>query len=225
MLASSFLAVGLVVEPPFLAGRPVVACSPSPLIATDASFVSRRALLSAAFGAAALGAAVPAAHAESTLVTRQQAYTRYVPRIERGRDYWANGLKKSIAAGDWTSIVKELRPASKKDPGGAIPKFFGPMSLWSSSFSSKVISDKTIAMNAAIEELQEATASLEVAAIGKQKDTGFFGVFGAQKSLDESQRKALAVAAYQKGVSAFNKYIVIGNDGLGLNFAPLDTID
>ena len=34
-----------------------------------------------------------------------------------------------------------------------------------------------------------------------------------------------AQAAYKKGVSAFNKYIEIGNDGLGLNFAPLDTID
>ena len=38
---------------------------------------------------------LPAAvFAESTLITRQQAYTRYVPRIERGRDYWATGLKK-----------------------------------------------------------------------------------------------------------------------------------
>ena len=36
---------------------------------------------------------------------------------------------------------------------------------------------------------------------------------------------ALAKAAYKKGTIAFNKYIEIGNDGLGLNFAPLDPID
>ena len=104
-------------------------------------------------------------------------------------------------------------------------KVIGPMSLWSSSWSSKVISDKTIAMNAAIDELTEAVATLEIAAIGKEKDNGFFGIFGGKKSLDETSRMALAKAAYKKGVIAFNKYIEIGNDGLGLNFAPLDTID
>ena len=43
--------------------------------------------------------------------------------------------------------------------------------------------------------------------------------------LQPGERKALAQAAYKKGTSAFNKYILIGNDGLGLSFAPLDTID
>ena len=41
----------------------------------------------------------------------------------------------------------------------------------------------------------------------------------------DAQHAKLAVAAYKKGVAAFNKYIEIGNDGLGLNFQPLDTID
>ena len=50
-------------------------------------------------------------------------------------------------------------------------------------------------------------------------------VSGGKKTLDEGSRQKLAQAAYKKGASAFNKYIVIGNDGLGLNFAPLDTID
>ena len=81
--------------------------------------------------------------------TRQQAYTRYVPRIERGRDFWSTKLRKDIAASDWTAIAKELEPVGKKDKGGAIMKVFGPMGLWSSSWSSKIISDKTIAMNAA----------------------------------------------------------------------------
>jgi len=222
------VAASALLEPPLLANRASagVACAQPSLAPSDvAAPLSRRALLSTAAGAVAVGALPSAVFAESTLVTRQQAYTRYVPRIERGRDYWANGLKKSIANGDWASIQAQLELGSKKKAGGAIAEVFGPMGLWSSSWSSKVISDKTYAMNSAVDELREAAASLEVAVYGKQKDTGFFGVFGGTKSLSDDQRKALAIAAYKKGVSAFNKYIEIGNDGLGLNFAPLDPID
>ena len=71
----------------------------------------------------------------------------------------------------------------------------------------------------------QAVASLEIAAFGKEKDTGFFAFLGGGKTLDDASRRALAAAAYKKGTNAFNKYIEIGNDGLGLNFAPLDTID
>ena len=71
----------------------------------------------------------------------------------------------------------------------------------------------------------QAVETLNVAAFGEVKDDGILGVFGAKKKIDDSARAKLAVAAYKKGVSAFNKYIEIGNDGLGLNFQPLDTID
>ena len=71
----------------------------------------------------------------------------------------------------------------------------------------------------------QAVATLAIAAAGKEKDTGFFGAFGGTKQLDDGARMKLALAAYKKGTNAFNKYIEIGNDGLGLNFAPLDTID
>ena len=118
------------------------ACStPPPVRTSPADQLSRRALLSAA-AATTLAAMPAAAPAESTLVTRQQSYTRYVPRIERGRDLWANKLRKDIASADWKAIAKELEPLGKKDAGGAIMKVFGPMNLWASSFSSKVISDK-----------------------------------------------------------------------------------
>ncbi len=60
---------------------------------------------------------------------------------------------------------------------------------------------------------------------GKEKSDGFFSFLGGQKTMDEANRIKLAQVAYKKGVSAFNKYIVIGNDGLGLSFAPIDTID
>merc|ERR1719201_2777641 len=78
---------------------------------------SRRALLSSiasAGAAAAVLTAVPAtSFAESTLVTRQQAYSRYVPRIERGRDFWAGGLRKAIGNQDWAFITRELEPVGK----------------------------------------------------------------------------------------------------------------
>jgi len=185
--------------------------------------VSRRALLAAAAaGVAAAGGALPA-FAEATLVTRQQAYTRYVPRVERARDFWAGRLRGLVAKSDWETIQKELAPLGKKGEGGTLRKLVSPMRLWASSFSSKTISDKTQAMEAAVDEIEDAIASLDVASKGEVKG-GIFGFLGGTKKVDESQRGALAQAAYKKGVSAFNKYIEIGNDGIGVSFEPLDTI-
>ena len=205
--------------PPPLAPRATAASS-------NAAPLDRRALLSSAAAAAAVTALgpVPAAFAESTLVTRQQAYTRYVPRIERGRDFWSGGLRKAIGNQDWAFITRELEPVGK-NKGGAISKTFGPMRLWASSWSSKTVSDKTVAMNEAVDELQEAAKSLQIAAAGKEGGGGFFGFLGGGKTMDDASRVKLAQVAYKKGVGAFNKYITIGNDGLGLNFAAIDTID
>ena len=75
--------------------------------------------------------------------------------------------------------------------------------------------------DAIIGEEGEAADSLAIAAAGKTSG-GFLG-FG-EKKLDESQRAQLAKAAYAKGISAIDKFIMIGNDGLGMQFAPLDTI-
>ena len=137
------------VEPPLLSRVQSASAVCSPAVPA----VGRRAVLTGA--AAAVLTGLPAAsHAESTLVTRQQAYTRYVPRIERARDFWATKLRKDIAAGNWPAIEKELEPLGKKDKGGAIIKAFGPMNLWAGSFSSKTISEKTVAMDAAVDELQ-----------------------------------------------------------------------
>lgn len=223
MLSLLSLNSGLV--PSVQPARPCVGSSLTSLDAAAPVISRREALTGAAAAVAALGAGPLAAQAESTLVTRQQAYTRYVPRIERARDFWANGLKRQVANSDWAGIARELEPLGKKDKGGTIMKGFGPMRLWSSSWSGKIISDKTVAMNAAIDELEEAVASLQIAADGKQKDDGMFSFLGGKKTLDEGARSALAKAAYKKGTSAFNKYILIGNDGLGLSFAPLDLID
>jgi hypothetical protein len=114
--------------------------------------LSRRAVVASA--AAVLPALfAQSAVAEQTLVTRQQAYSRYVPRIERGRDYWATAVRKAVSASDWATLNKAIE---KK---GSIDRIFGPMQLWASSFSGKTISDKTVAMNAAVDELRDAVSS------------------------------------------------------------------
>ena len=149
--------------------------------------LSRRAFaVSAAASAATLlaGAATPA-FAESTMVTRQQAYTRYVPRIERGRDYWGTGLRRSIEKGDWATVLKAI------DKKGSIDLIFGPMLLWSSSMSGKTISAKTYAMNAAVDELREATDMLRVAATGEEGQGGLFGLMGPKK-VEPAKRATLA---------------------------------
>jgi len=223
MLSVACYLVAALVEPPLASRAKGVerACSSLPSAALD-NTLDRRALLSAAVTAALVPAAP--ALAESTLVTRQQAYTRYVPRIERGRDFWAGGLRKYIANSDWAAISREFEPVGKSK-GGAISKIFGPMKLWASSWSGKTVSEKTVAMNLAIEELEDAAKNLEIAALGKEKATGFFSVFGGAKTMDEANRVKLAQAAYKKGVIAFNKFIDIGNDGIGLQFAQIDRID
>jgi len=132
-------------------------------------------------------------------------------------------LRGLVAKSDWDTIQKELAPVGKKDQGGTLRKLVAPMRLWASSFSSKTISDKTQAMEAAVDEIEDAIASLDVASKGEVKG-GIFGFLGGTKKVEESQRVALAQAAYKKGVSAFNKYIEIGNDGIGVSFEPLDTI-
>jgi hypothetical protein len=148
-----------------------------------------------------------------------------VPRVERARDFWSGRLRTDINNSNWESIQRELDPGkSKKDKGGALTKMTPPMRLWASSFSGKTLSDKTLAMQAAVDELSEAISSLEVAANGKEKG-GFFGFLGGNKTMADSQRVELAKAAYKKGVLAFNKFIEIGNDGNSVSFAPIDTID
>jgi hypothetical protein len=180
--------------------------------------LSRRAVVASA--AAVLPALfAQSAVAEQTLVTRQQAYSRYVPRIERGRDYWATAVRKAVSSSDWATLNKAIE---KK---GSIDRLFGPMQLWASSFSGKTISDKTVAMNAAVDELRDAVKFLSIASIGTEKGEGLFSFIGGPKQIEESKRQQLASAAYQKGVKAINKYLSIGNDGMGLQFAELDLID
>ena len=215
MLALLSLSSGLVTP-----AAPLVTQSFAPLQQRAAPVLAsaepgRRQALAVLGGSAAALVGLPAATwAESTSVTRQQAYSRYVPRIERGRDYWATGLKKAILAGDWATIQADL------EPKGSIDRIFGPMGLWSSSMSGKTISEKTYNMNAAIDDLREACRILKSAADGQEAGGGGFFGFGGGKKIEGKVRTAMAVDAYKKGVRAINKYIEIGNAGQGLQARP-----
>ena len=180
---------------------PAVAVASVPVCMTEQNQLSRRAFVASA-------AALPAFLAQGAFA-EQTLDTRNVPRVERGRDYWATGVKKAIGASDWATLGKAIE---KK---GSIDRIFGPMQLWASSFSGKSISEKTIAMNAAVDELRDAVKFLDIAVQGTEKSGGFLG-FGGSKKIEEGKRQQLAAAAYQKGVSAINKFIEIGNDGMGL---------
>jgi len=177
-------------------------------------------------GGLAAAAAMPIlpVFADATPATMREAYTRYVPRIERGRDFWGDRLKGLIDAKKWDIIKRELEPIGKKDTGGSIKKFFPPLKLWASSFSGKGVSEKTSAMLDAVDELKEAVQSLEVAANGKLEDSGLFAFLTGPKTMDEPSRLKLANTAWLKGKSAINKYILIGNDAL-VNLEPLDKIE
>ena len=45
------------------------------------------------------------------------------------------------------------------------------------------------------------------------------------QAMDDGKRRKIAQDAYAKGKDAINKYIELGNDGLGLNFTPIDQMD
>merc|ERR1711967_12287 len=97
--------------------------------------------------------------------------------------------------------------------GGSADRIFGPMELYASSFPGKTIA-----------ELRDAKTEILKAAIGQEAGGGFLG-FGGGKKIDESKRREIANAGYKQAVAAINKYIEIGNEGLGISFATLDTID
>merc|ERR1719231_732935 len=106
-MALAFLLQSTALAPAPLVGRPAV-ITPRGSVIADARASSRRELISSFVGAGVLSALPAATFAESTLVTRQAAYSRYVPRIERGRDYWAGGVRKAIANQDWNTILADL---------------------------------------------------------------------------------------------------------------------
>ena len=124
LLLSFGLAEGLL-PTPLRSARAPTAFPRSGILAMAEQQRTRRELLASAITAGSslsvLSGLPAAVFAESTLITRQQAYTRYVPRIERGRDYWATGLKKLIIAQDWKSISAAV------DKKGSIDHRYGAL--------------------------------------------------------------------------------------------------
>lgn len=114
--SSAMLSASLVLLLPSAAGfcpPGIIAAQPLTHARIEAPIVGRlggEAISRRHLGAVAAAAVLlpQQARAESTLVTRQQSYTRYVPRVERGRDYWAGGLRKLIASSDWKGLSAAL---------------------------------------------------------------------------------------------------------------------
>lgn len=114
--SSAMLSASLVLLLPSAAGfcpPGIIAAHPLTHARIEAPIVGRlggEAISRRHLGAVAAAAVLlpQQARAESTLVTRQQSYTRYVPRVERGRDYWAGGLRKLIASSDWKGLSAAL---------------------------------------------------------------------------------------------------------------------
>mmetsp|Transcript_26274 Transcript_26274/g.43371 ORF Transcript_26274/g.43371 Transcript_26274/m.43371 type:complete len:188 (+) Transcript_26274:86-649(+) len=139
--------------------------------------VSRRDFLAGA-GVAATGL-VLAPHsvlADMSLPAAKQLYFRYVPRLNDGKSFYANDLKKAIDDQDWEAVkktfVKEVivQPTSKKYNPPATSKWdrdlTTPMTIWSSTFAEKGVSKKTTALQEQEQLLETALAKIERVAGG-----------------------------------------------------------
>mmetsp|Transcript_94140 Transcript_94140/g.177006 ORF Transcript_94140/g.177006 Transcript_94140/m.177006 type:complete len:270 (-) Transcript_94140:83-892(-) len=190
--------------------------------------ITRSQLLKAASAVALAAPALPALATSGLSETAiRQSYEQYVPVIELGRDYWGLQLQGNIQKRDWAAIQTALRAPSKKRkiPPGVVYKTPLNMRLWAGSFSGQnYISQQTNAMNAAVDDLDEAIASLDTAAEGKAKDNGLFGFITGPKQLSDEDRTKLALLAYKKGKTAINNYIKIANSDI-VFVDPLDLMD
>lgn len=190
--------------------------------------ISRSQLLKAVSAAALAGTALPAlAGSGFNSVQIKGLYDTYVPAIELGRDYWGTQVPKFIKEKNWEAIQKALRAPNKKRkiPPGVLFKTPLNMRLWAGAFSGQnYISDQTKAMNAAVDDFDEAIAGLDTAAEGKAKDNGVFGFITGPKQLSDEDRTKLALQAYKKGRTAMNNFIKICNSDLAY-VDPLDLMD
>ena len=102
----------------------------------------------------------------------------------------------------------------------------GPMELWASSFSRGAQrSPETAEMLAALDEFKAAIGLLELASAPKVKDTGLFGLFGAQKEPSASEREKNARKALADGSKAFNAYLKVLNGQLKImSEAPIPNV-
>lgn len=142
------------------------------------SGLSRRALLSGAFSAAAAAAlSASPALADHTQQAARRSYDRYFPRISQGLDE-VQAVREAISAGDLAK-AKELTEAKTFDV-----KFRRALSIYATSFSDSNINKQSLELLSCV--------------------SGFFG--GVDKATTAESKEA-AVEDWNKAAEAMATYI------------------
>eukprot|EP00291_Cryptomonas_curvata_P001505 CAMPEP_0172179328 /NCGR_PEP_ID=MMETSP1050-20130122/16555_1 /TAXON_ID=233186 /ORGANISM="Cryptomonas curvata, Strain CCAP979/52" /LENGTH=190 /DNA_ID=CAMNT_0012852195 /DNA_START=269 /DNA_END=839 /DNA_ORIENTATION=- len=156
-----------------------------------------------------------------TLETFKRAYYRYVPRIEAGRDLFVLDLRTKIDKEAWGDVLKLFLKQSVAQEGSAkaqvnldikvseLEKELNiPMEVWVTSFAEKGTSPKQRKLEAQTKALRAALETVRVAAGG---DGG-------------TPDKQAALAGWEEGRKAFNKYVRVANRGLTLQVRALEGV-
>ena len=171
----------------------------------------------------------------------ENAYDRYVPRINEGGKFYKSQLYAALAKGDWKALsaaTQEPPKKSKEDrtlQDGGIAKraaqaggfsdsrVLSAMDLFAATFSDSSISPKTKAMQAEVVKLREVVAGISKAAkiaSGEEKSGGgLFGIGGKAPSQQELLKQCQEL--YLKGGNAYNQYVFLANDGLPVQLDKL----
>lgn len=183
--------------------------------------IKRRDLLFSGFALGSLLVMPQNTFADMTLETFKRAYYRYVPRIEAGRDLYVLNLRSKIDKESWSDIISLFAKQSVAQEGSAKAQvnldikvselekeLLVPMEVWLTSFAEKGTSPKQRKLEAQVQALRTALEAVRAAAGG---DGG-------------SPDKQAALAAWEQGRLAFNKYIKAANRGLTLQVRQLEPI-
>jgi hypothetical protein len=175
--------------------------------------------------------------------TLERAFERYLPRIQSGREFYANDLRQIIAKSDWTALKlavaeppsRQKEDLQKPDSGvserarlaGVVSeaRFLTAADLLAGAFSDNSISTKTKKMQAAVSKLRSVVEELQSIAkqgLGEEAIGGLFGI-GAKKANPAELAKS-ARQLYVAGGNALNEYIAATNEALPLQFERLDFI-
>lgn len=171
----------------------------------------------------------------------ENAYDRYVPRINEGGKFYKSQLYPVLSKGDWKALsaaTQEPRKKSKEDrtlQDGGIAKraaqaggfsdsrVLSAMDLFAATFSDSSISPKTKAMQVEVVKLREVVAGISKAAkiaSGEEKSGGgLFGIGGKAPSQQELLKQCQEL--YLKGGNAYNQYVFLANDGLPVQLDKL----
>jgi hypothetical protein len=160
---------------------------------------------------------------------QKRTYFRFVPKLIQGKDFYKTELKTAIDKEDWKVVNKMFEEyVTKKNNAGVVLTdtyanefFYRPMTLFAGTFAEKGTSEKTAAMTEQLDLFKESMTDLRYSCEDKP---GKFFFQGPEKAPTGRDRKKIALAAFEKGKTALNTYIKLGNDGLMLELNKIETI-